>query len=194
VRLTFRSKLLLIVGATTVAFALVIVVSSIFSLREERSLELLEENLVPRLELGPQLEGDLAQLTRSMQDAAAAQDAELLERAAVPHARLLARLRAAGSALDPRLAGEAATAVDGYFQSAQAVVRRMIAGETGEAMVDAMAAMQARQVRPPPPWRPPPGWTAARWARRSPPLAAPARRWGGPGCSSASAACCSCWR
>ena len=144
-RLSFRSKLLLLVGATTVAFALVIVVSSIFSLREERSLELLEENLVPRLELGPLLEGDLAQLTRSMQDAAAAQDAELLERAAVPHARLLARLRAGGTALDPRLAGEAATAVDGYFQAAQAVVRRMIAGETGEAMVDAMAAMQARQ-------------------------------------------------
>ena len=38
VRLTFRSKLLLIVGATTVAFVLVIVVSSIFGLREERSL------------------------------------------------------------------------------------------------------------------------------------------------------------
>ena len=92
-RLTFRSKLLLIVGAASVAFALVIAVSGIFGIREERSLELLEETLVPRLELGPQLEGDLAQLTRGMQDAAAAQDPELLERAAVPHARLLARLR-----------------------------------------------------------------------------------------------------
>ena len=77
-RLTFRAKLLLIVGATALAFVLLIVVSALIGVREERRLADLEGRLLPKLELGPQIEGDFDHLRRSLQDAVAAQDIEAL--------------------------------------------------------------------------------------------------------------------
>jgi CheY-like chemotaxis protein/signal transduction histidine kinase len=147
VRLTFRGKLLLIVGTTTVAFVALIIGSTVITMREDRRLVELERRLVPKLELGPQLEADFEGLRRGFMDAVAAQDADALERNRELLGRLLARLAAAGEVIDATAAGSLRAAIEDYHHTAHDVSRRMIAGETGETVTEAIAAMQGKHAR-----------------------------------------------
>src|SRR5215207_8609040 len=78
-RLTLRAKFLFVVGATAVAFFLVIGVSSLIENREARELSDVENRLLPKLEHGPQIEAEYERLLRRLADASTAQDAEALE-------------------------------------------------------------------------------------------------------------------
>jgi CheY-like chemotaxis protein/signal transduction histidine kinase len=147
VRLTFRGKLLLIVGATTVAFVALIVGSTVITMREDRRLVELERRLLPKLELGPQLESDFEGLRRGFMDAVAAQDAEALDKNREVLGRLLNRLAAARDAVDPTAAASLRTAIEDYHHTAHDISRRMIAGETGETVTEAIAAMQGKHGR-----------------------------------------------
>jgi CheY-like chemotaxis protein/signal transduction histidine kinase/HAMP domain-containing protein len=144
---TFRAKLLLVVGATALAFVLLILVGELIGGQETRRLADLEGRLMPRLALGPQLDGAFEHLRRSLQDAVAAQDKEVLEGTRAELDRLLDRLSAARDVLDPGEATVLRAALEDYYRAAHDVSGRMLAGETGEAMVAAIASMQAKQVR-----------------------------------------------
>ena len=116
--LSFRARLMTIVGATGMAFLLVILVSWLIGLREERKLTEIERRLVPKLALGPRLEAELGALTRGLQDAAGAQDPEMLAETRALRDRLLASLASAPDVLTSADLARVRSAVEDYFDTA----------------------------------------------------------------------------
>jgi signal transduction histidine kinase len=146
-RLTFRTKLMAIVGIAAVAFVLIIAAGALISQRVERQLATIQQRFLPKVELGPQLEGQLERIGRGLQDAVAARDPEALAATSELVTRFGERLASAPGALDPADVAALRSAVEDYYSAGHDVARRLIAAETGEALVDAVAAMQAKQAR-----------------------------------------------
>jgi CheY-like chemotaxis protein/signal transduction histidine kinase len=145
-RLTFRAKLLLIFGATGFAFALVIAVSTLIGVGESRRLGDLESRLLPKLELGPQLEGEFSNLARHLQNAVAAQDNEILGESRGLFAALTRHVNDARAVLDAGAADALLAKLEKYYTVAYEVSRRWVAGETGEPIIEATAGMQTLQA------------------------------------------------
>jgi signal transduction histidine kinase len=146
-RLTFRVKLLSIVGVAAIAFLLLIGANALIAKRVDRQLAAIQGHYLPKVELQPQLEGQLERMQRAFQDAVAAHELDALSAPDEMRSTFLDHLAAAGDAVDASDALELRRAVDAYFDAASDVSRRLIAGETGEAIVDAIAVMQAKRVR-----------------------------------------------
>ncbi|HEY0709253.1 MAG TPA: histidine kinase dimerization/phospho-acceptor domain-containing protein, partial [Polyangia bacterium] len=144
-RITLRAKFLLVVGATAFAFCLVIGVSSLIENREARTLSDVEERLLPKLEHGPQIEAEYQALRRRLQDASTAQDVEALNETRDMMGRLTRHVTQYREVFEPGRSDALLSALDVYYQSAYDVAQRMIQGEAGEAMLDAVTAMRARQ-------------------------------------------------
>jgi signal transduction histidine kinase/CheY-like chemotaxis protein/HAMP domain-containing protein len=147
VRLTLRAKLLAILAAVSVAIAILIVTSTLTEERVEGQLGLIAQRHVPRLELGPKLEVQLERISRGFQDAVAAQDQQRLEELHVQRDALLADLDAATTLMGAERQRPLRAAISDYFGSAYDVSRRLVAEETGEALLEAIAAMQAKHAR-----------------------------------------------
>ena len=145
-RFSLRSKLTAIVASTALAFIAVIVTSTFATERVRDRLDQVEQLQIPRIELGPQLEADFDALPRAYQDAVAAHDADALERTRELHDRLLADLARGRDVLDPETTTAFRVALAEYHDSAMAVSRRLMAGEGGESVLDAISAMQRRQA------------------------------------------------
>jgi signal transduction histidine kinase len=146
-RLSFRSKVMSIVALLALALAGVVLAGSLLGRRTERELETIRVRYLPLVELQPRLEGDLDRLKRGFQDAVAAGDANELAESSETKRRFLADLDAASSATDPAAAGALKSGLDDYFVAANELSRRLIAGETGEGVVDAASDMQKKQIR-----------------------------------------------
>jgi PAS domain S-box-containing protein len=146
-RLTFRHKLTAIAGTAALAFALVIGISDFVSKRVEANLSTIQGRYLPRVELEPQLQNQFERLQRSFQDAVASQDVETLSSAAALKGAFLERVDAARDALDPAAAAALRRALEEYCAAADDVSRRLIAKETGEALLVALEGMQAKQER-----------------------------------------------
>jgi CheY-like chemotaxis protein/signal transduction histidine kinase len=144
---TFRAKLIAIVGVAASAFLISIAFSSVISTRVADQLEAIQLRFVPKMELGPQLEGQFEQLRRGLQDAVGARDGDALEGTRELYAALQQRLAAARDVLDAEASAQFRAALQDYYESAYDISRRMIESETGESLVMAMSAMQAKQTR-----------------------------------------------
>jgi PAS domain S-box-containing protein len=144
-RLTFRATVAGIVGIATVALLLVILASAAAARHVELQLVAVQERYLPKVELEPQLNASFERLRRSFQDAVAARDGEALAATADLKAAFLALLAHAGPAVPAADATSLRKALEDYYASAYDVARRLIADETGEALVGAMATMQERQ-------------------------------------------------
>ncbi len=145
--MTFSRKLLLIVGTTALAFILVITVGLLTARRVNQQIESIEARYVPMLELAPKLEAELEQLRNAFRDAVAAQDLDALEATVELENKLLANVDGARDVMRPGDAASLRSSIDNYYDSAFAVSARLIKGETGEALVDAMAQMQSAHAR-----------------------------------------------
>jgi CheY-like chemotaxis protein/signal transduction histidine kinase len=145
--LTFRTKLTAVVGAAALAFVILILIGTLSEHRVERQLAAIQERYVPKVELGPQLESQFERLRRSMQDAVATQDMEALAATRQLLSQFLDQLAAARDAVTPSDAAALRSAVQDYYAAAYDISRRLIAGEKGEGLVDAMAAMQERHTQ-----------------------------------------------
>jgi signal transduction histidine kinase/CheY-like chemotaxis protein len=146
-RITLRHKLAAIVGSTAIAFLAVIITSALVARRVEQQMATVERRLIPKLELGPQLKADFEALGRSYQEAVAAHDGDALDRTRGVRDRMVEKLAGAHEVLDPATSAEFRVALGEYHDAAFGVSRRMIAGDTGEEVVDGMAAMQRWQTR-----------------------------------------------
>src|SRR5581483_184447 len=144
-RFTLRSKLLTIAATIALAFMLLIAASAAIAQRVTVELSRIQEGFLPKVELGPRLERDLDALTRRFQDAVAAKDTDALDDTARLKSALRDELAGAAGAVDPREADALRAALDDYYATALDVSRRLIAGETGEPLVDSIAVMQSRQ-------------------------------------------------
>jgi signal transduction histidine kinase len=145
-RLTFRSKVMVIVGVTALAFVMLIAAGALISSRVERQLATIQRRYLPKVELETQLESQFERLRRAFQDAVAIRDVDGLRGTIELKTRFLEQLDAAANALDPGATAALRSALADYYASAYDVSQRLIASETGEALVDALAAMQARQA------------------------------------------------
>jgi signal transduction histidine kinase len=146
-RVDFRVKLLGIVSVTAAALIAILVASSVTTARVERHLSYIQQRYLPLVELEPQLEAGLERMERGFQDAVAAHDIDALDATRDTERDFFEHLDAARDATDPSDAAALRGAVEDYFGQAQQVSRRLLAGETGERLVDAIAAMQASQAR-----------------------------------------------
>src|SRR5580658_3754579 len=136
-----------IVGIAALALVLLIVASGVVAKRAEVQLSAIQDRYLPKVVLQPELDGSFERLRRGFQDAVAARDAETLATTQTLKDRLLSQLAAAEGAVEPDDAAVLRRALEDYYAAALDVSRRLIADETGEALVDAMAAMQAKQAR-----------------------------------------------
>jgi signal transduction histidine kinase len=145
-RLTFRKKLMTIVGIAAFAFALIVGSGVVITRRVEQRLRTIQDRLLPKLELEPQLEGQFDKLRRGFQDAVAARDVDGLGATSELKRAFVERLEAARDALDPDEVAALRTSLDAYYDTALRLSRRLIDGETGEELVDAISDMQAKQA------------------------------------------------
>lgn len=145
-RLDLRAKLMTIVGSAAVALIIVMVVSIVTTRRVSTQLTRIQDHHLPKLELQPKLTAQFDLLRRTFQDAVAARDLDALGRAREVEAVLLQQLDTARDVVDRTQAAALRLAIEEYYDAARDVSRRLIAGETGEAMVDGMAIMQAKHT------------------------------------------------
>jgi len=147
VRFTFRAKLTLVVGVAAAAILIIIVASALLSGQVESKLEAIQLRQLPRLELGPRLERRLEALQRTLQDAVAAHDSDAIASADALQAQLLEELAAARGVVTPGEAAVLRGAMQDYYATASDVSRRLVAGETGEDLIESMKAMQGKQAK-----------------------------------------------
>ncbi|MFZ5891573.1 MAG: response regulator [Myxococcota bacterium] len=145
--ISFRAKLIAMLATALLAFCTVLVGSALIGERQAADLADVERRLIPKLELGPRLEAQFERLTRSYQNAVSAQDSAGLETAWQLRNDLFESIRQSGAVLEPSAAAALQWAIQDYSTLANDVSRRLIAGETGEQLVDDMTQMQARQDR-----------------------------------------------
>jgi PAS domain S-box-containing protein len=146
-RVTFRVKLLGIGGITALAFFILIAAGAVIARRVDGQLAAIRVRYLPKVELEPQLDGQLERIERGFQDAVAARDPDALAATRDLERVFLDLLAAAHDAVDPAEAERLRSAVDDYYSAGYDVSRRLIGGETGEALLDAIAGMQAKQAR-----------------------------------------------
>jgi CheY-like chemotaxis protein/signal transduction histidine kinase len=127
------------------ALVAVILGSAMSGLRQGRDLVNVEQHMVPRLLLAPQLESEFERLGRRLQDAVAAQDSAALEESVSGRSHLFELIASAGDALEPHDASAVRWKIQDYYDKAMNVSRRLIAGETGETIVADMTRMQEMQ-------------------------------------------------
>lgn len=136
-----------IVAITMLAFVAIVTSSAILGRQVEQQLTTIQTSYVPKLDLEAQLDAQLERIARGFQDAVATHDTDVLNETAATKARFVEEMEGAGPAVDPVAARELRAALEDYYAAAYDVSRRMIADETGEALVASVAAMQQKQAR-----------------------------------------------
>ena len=144
---SLRARLLLIVGTAAVALLLTLLGSTLISAQQSRDLGDLEQRLVPKLELGPKLQGEFDRLRQAMQDAVAAQDPQALEATLDTRNHIIELIGSTRGVVDANDAALLRWTLHDYYETARGVSRRLIAGDTGESLVDDMARMQVQQAK-----------------------------------------------
>jgi CheY-like chemotaxis protein/HAMP domain-containing protein len=144
---SFRTRLILIVGTAMVTLLVIIGSALLIGVRQTRSLETIEKQLLPKLELGPRLEASFEHLRLTLQDAVAAQDVAGLAAVTSAKDEMFGLIARGSGALGPNEAAALRWSISEYAESGIDVSRRLIAGETGELIVADMAHMQAKQAK-----------------------------------------------
>jgi len=145
--LSFRSKLFAVVASAAVALIALVLSSAIVGQRVDRHLDDIRRRYLPKIGLRPQLEARFERIQRGFQDAVAATDSERLAGTVELKNQFLRQLAESSDVVDPRQAASLQEAIQDFHSKAMAVSSRLIAGETGEALVAQMREMQASQAR-----------------------------------------------
>jgi CheY-like chemotaxis protein len=146
-RLSFRARLIAIVLTAALSLVVLVVVGTVTSNHTSGRLADIQQRHLPRLELGPRLQGQFERVRRALQDAVAAKDTDGVGATRHLQVQLLADLSKAVPVLTVGEVAAVRSALDDYYVAAVDVSHRLIAGETGERLVDAMSAMQSKQER-----------------------------------------------
>ncbi|HMJ11069.1 MAG TPA: ATP-binding protein [Polyangiaceae bacterium] len=146
-RLTVRRKLMAVAGIAALAFLFGVISNVLIAQSVGRQLTTIRERYVPRVELEPQLYGQFERISRGFQDAVAARDLDALATPRELKGKFEAQLDGARGALNPSDVAALRRALQDYYLTADSVSRRLIAEETGEDLVDAIAAMKLKHTR-----------------------------------------------
>jgi CheY-like chemotaxis protein len=142
-----RDRLLLIVGSAVLVLLTALLGSAWLGAQQTRDLRDVEQRLIPKLGLGPKLETGFDHLHQAMQDAVAAQDGPALSATVTQRDHLFELIASARGVLDPSDAALLRWSINDYYQAAEDVSRRLIAGDTGEEVVERIARMQTQQAK-----------------------------------------------
>ena len=145
-QLTLRRKLTAVAAIAALAFLLGLTSNVLIANRVGGELTRIREHYLPRVELQPQLEAQFERINRGFQDAVAARDLDALSAPRELKSKFEAQLDGARGALDPRDATALRKALADYYVAADAVSRRLIAEETGENLVEAIADMKLKHT------------------------------------------------
>src|SRR4051812_27033146 len=145
--LSFRSKLLVLVGTAALALLALLLSSAIIASRVEGHLDDIRRRYLPKVGLRPQLEGQFERIQRAFQDAVAASDADKLSSTTELKNQFLRELSESSGAVEPALAAALRRAVEDFHAAAMSISTRLIARESGEGVVTSMGEMQAKQTR-----------------------------------------------
>lgn len=146
-RLTFRMKLMTIVSISAIAFSVLIGVGIFLVDRMEHELAAIQETYIPLLELGPRLESNFHRIQRAFQDSVSAQDRDALKNAKPFKDDFDSAIAAAKNAISAEGATELRNRMEDYYSTAYGLSRRLIAGETGVAIVHLITLMHTKQTR-----------------------------------------------
>jgi hypothetical protein len=144
---SMRSRLLLIAGTAALSLLVTLIGSALIGAQQTRGLRDVEQRLVPKLELGPKLQAEFEHLRQAMQDAVSAQDLPALEATLDIRNQIFETIGSSSGVLGASDAALLRWTLHDYYQTAHDVSRRLIAGETGEDLVDVIARMQAEQAK-----------------------------------------------
>ena len=144
---TLRSKLFAIVGVAAAALIVIVIAGSLTANRVDRHLAEIRQHHIPKIGLAEQLQGSFEHIARRLQDAAQASEPEILDDARNRKGALLDQLDAARDVIAPSDLAATRASIDDYYTFAEATTRRLIQGETGEALVKDLETMQRRQAR-----------------------------------------------
>jgi methyl-accepting chemotaxis protein len=141
--LSFARKIALLPTAAGVGFLLTLVLAVGLGRRSAERLRRIEVGYAPSLATSWELDRQLTELQRVMQDAVAAADPEMLDQAETARAAFLDQLDSARA--NPVLVGAELDALEAqfaaYYDVASRTTSRLLAGETGDAMVAALQEM-----------------------------------------------------
>ncbi len=144
-RITLRTKLTAIMLVSAIAMVVIIVTGNIISTRVSAQLVAIRDRFLPRLELGPELRTRFEKVRLGLQNSVSSQDLDALAETRQQADQFLSRLSTARPFLDPGVTEALQSDFEHYYRVASDLSRRLIGGETGEAVVESMAAMQSRQ-------------------------------------------------
>jgi len=144
---SLRTQFMLLVGTAAIALLASLIGSAVMAARQTRDLRDVEQRLVPKLELGPKLQGEFDHLRQGMQDAVAAQDMPALEGTLANRNGMFDLIARTRGVIDVNDAALLRWTIHDYFETAQDVSRRLIQGETGESLVEKMSRMQSQQEK-----------------------------------------------
>jgi signal transduction histidine kinase/CheY-like chemotaxis protein/HAMP domain-containing protein len=147
VRRTIGTQLIAIAVVAATALALILILGTVVDSRVTSQIQTIRTKFIPKLGLANELETTFEKISRQLRDAADASDPELIALAGEQKVRVLEKLASASEVID-RAEGEAArAAVDAYYTRAESVTRRMIKGESGDALIKDTEAMQRDQAQ-----------------------------------------------
>jgi len=144
-KFSLRAKLMAIPLAATLGFLVVIVSNQAVVKKVREHLSVIEGRYIPMMEAGPRIAGEFDRLKRALQDAVSAQDEEALEATRQIHDRLLKAADEIAPVVDGPGLSVLKEAIRTYYARAFDVSRRLMAGETGTGVVDAITVMQQKE-------------------------------------------------
>jgi signal transduction histidine kinase/DNA-binding response OmpR family regulator len=145
-RRTFRTRLLATALVAGSGLTVILASGAVVDRRVTREIDTIRTRFIPKIGLADQLQSSFERVSRRLHDAAEAAEIEMLDDAERQKTTLLDQLAAARAVIDPGESAAAREAVEDYYRAAESVARRMIRGETGDAIVRDAEAMQRKQV------------------------------------------------
>src|SRR4051812_24899888 len=135
-RISFRVKLMAVVAVAAFSLIALVITSMLLTQQVDDRMQTIQRSYMPKVALRPVLEAAFERIKRGLQDAVAASDADVLAATRAHKTAFVTDLSAAREAVDAAQAGALERAIDDYFTTAYDVSRRLIAGETGESIVN----------------------------------------------------------
>lgn len=145
-RLTLRQKMNCVAGTVTAAFIILIGVNWYLNAEVENHTALIRDQFIPHVELGYRLETQFEAIALRLRDAVSAQDMNELNSTAELGDKLMNELDSASGIIEPQQIALVKTAIDEYLSIAVDTSKRIIQGETGLSIVEAMEKMQTKQT------------------------------------------------
>lgn len=144
--LQFRYKILLIPLLSAIGLVLILVLTNIFSSKNQDIIDKIVNGYAPAWEFSRDLNEDLGQIQQNLKDAVTSQDEEKLKVADLIRDEFVTRIdkQRSNQIVDQMALDDLKTSFEDYYQVAYEISSRMLRGEIGAQLNNAQATMADR--------------------------------------------------